>query len=283
MYLRDLMAGLRRRWYLVIIGVLLSGGLAAYVYSVVPATYEARASLLLLPSEAWTEMIGVDNPYLSLTGMGPALDVLTRRVDADVVRLPIERRFPDTEYRISADATTSGPIVLIETTGPSGELALGVLARVRSEVEDSLVGMQRDLDIPVNSQIDLVDVFVDQKAIIDTSPMLRLSGAAGIGGILLTIILTGLIDGLFVNRRARTGGSHNGMGAFRAEVELIDRPRAQASSQAQAPAPVAEVEPVAVDAPSAAPVRRPESGPQPTNRPTQRARGNAANSKPRGR
>jgi len=278
-YLRDLTAGLRRRWYLVIIGVLLSGVLAAYVYSVVPARYEARASLLLLPSEAWTEMIGVDNPYLSLTGMGPALDVLTRRVDADVVRLPVERRFPDTEYVISADSTTSGPIVLVETTGPSGDLALNVLERVRSEVEDSLVAMQADLDIPADSQIDVVDVFVDRKAVIDTSPLLRLSLAAGIGGVLLTIILTGLIDGLFVNRRARAAGSRSALGVPGSEVGVADVPQAEAPE----PPPVAEREPVAADATSAARASRPASVSPPANRSTQRTRGPAANSQSRNR
>lgn len=283
MYLRDLAAGLRRRWYLVIVGFLLTGGLAAYTYSVAPVTYEARASMLLLPSKAWTEMIGVDNPYLSLTGMGPALDVLTRRVDADRVRLPVERRFPDTEYVISADTSTSGPVVLIETTGPTGARALDVLGRVRSEVEDSLVAMQEELDVSADSQIDLIDVFVDEKATIDMSIVLRLSVAAGIGGVLLTILLTGLIDGLVVNRRARREGvGSNSDSAAKVPIVSMDVP---VGPRAEGPAqqPDADAEPVVADAPLAAPAHHPASTPRSANRPTQRIRGSSTNSQLRKR
>ncbi|HEU4807385.1 MAG TPA: hypothetical protein VFT01_03925 [Homoserinimonas sp.] len=201
MYLRDLLAGLRRRWYLVIVGLLLSAGLAWYVFTLVPVSYSARLSVLLLPPETVTGE--GENPFLNLSGMAPAMDVLTRRVDADVVRSRLEAQFPEAGYIVFADSLTSGPMVVAETTAPTAPVALKALDAVNSELVASLDSMQADLGVPPPARITLTDVAVDRKATLDTTNRTQFVLAAGAAGLGITILLTGIIDGLIMARRAR--------------------------------------------------------------------------------
>ena len=47
----DVVKALGRRWYVVVVGLILSVGLAMSAYSITPAEYNARGLLLLLPVE----------------------------------------------------------------------------------------------------------------------------------------------------------------------------------------------------------------------------------------
>ncbi|MEX1079880.1 MAG: hypothetical protein WED09_12330 [Homoserinimonas sp.] len=205
MYLRDLLAGLRRRWYLVIVGLLLSAGLAWYVFTLVPVSYSARLSVLLLPPQSVTGE--GENPFLNLSGMAPAMDVLTRRVDADVVRSQLEDQYPEAEYVVFADSSTSGPMVVAETTAPTATVTLQVLDAVKGELVSSLDSMQADLGVPAPARITLTDVSVDTKATLDTSNRTQFVLAAGAAGLGITILLTGIIDGLIMSRRASRSGA----------------------------------------------------------------------------
>lgn len=201
MYLRDLLAGLRRRWYLVIIGLLLSGLLAWYVFTLVPVSYSARLSVLLLPPQTVTGE--GENPFLNLSGMAPAMDVLTRRVDADAVRTQLEEQYPDAGYVVFADSSTSGPIVVAETTAPTAGVALEVLEEINGELVTSLDSMQADLGVPAPARITLTDVSVDSKATLDTTNRTQFVLAAGVGSFGILILLIGVIDGLIMARRSR--------------------------------------------------------------------------------
>lgn len=210
MYLRDLMAGLRRRWYVVIAGLLLTAYGTWTVFSMVPLTYQARASVMLMPPDDTTPEGG--NPFLNLSGMAPARDVLTRRVDADIVRLPIEDAFPDVEYVIYADSTTSGPMILAEVRDPDEAETMQVLDRLRTELRDELEQMQADLGVPAAARIQLTEVAVDQQAEEDASTRLQLTVAAAGVGTVLTVLLAGFIDGLVLARRARRAHAQSAAG-----------------------------------------------------------------------
>jgi hypothetical protein len=220
LYLRDVIAGLRRRWYLVIIGLLLTTGLAGYVYTMVPVSYNARLSVLLLPPETATE--DGANPFLNLSGMGPAMDVLARRVDADVVRTPLEEQFPDADYVVLADGSSSGPLVVAETTAPTGGLALDALNAVKARLVSSLNSMQAELGVPVPSRITLTDVSVDSKATLDSKNRTQFVVAAALAGAGLTILLTGLIDGLIMARRVRRTNSLAAASTPEEPVEAVE-------------------------------------------------------------
>lgn len=232
MYLRDLMAGLRRRWYVVIAGLLLTAYGTWTVFSMVPLTYQARASVMLMPPDDTTPEGG--NPFLNLSGMAPARDVLTRRVDADIVRLPIEDAFPDVEYVIYADSTTSGPMILAEVRDPDEAETMQVLDRLRTELRDELEQMQVDLGVPAVARIQLTEVAVDQEAEEDASTRLQLTVAAAGVGAVITVLLAGFIDGLVLGRRARRAHAQTAAEQHEAEDGAVSDAAADADSGAAA-------------------------------------------------
>lgn len=201
MYLRDLLAGMRRRWLLALSGLLVTAAGAWFVFAAIPPTYTASASVMVMPPESSTVVGG--NPFLNLSGMGAARDVLTRRVDADVVRLPLERDFPDAEYVVYADNSTSGPMIVAEVTESTSAKALAVLDRVLRELRDSMDAMQADLAVPQASRMTLTEVAVDRRPERDTSTRNQLTIAVAGAGLVATVLLTGFVDGLVLARRAR--------------------------------------------------------------------------------
>lgn len=223
MYVRDVVAGLRRRWYIVVTGLLLTGGLCALAFEYVPISFIARGSMILLPPETVTDG---ENPYLYLGGLAPALDVLTRRVDADKIRLPIEDAFPEAEFTVFADRSSSGPIIAIEITAPTAREAFAVTDAVRAVIPVALEQMQTELDVPTGSRIALSPVSVDEEATRDTSTRTQALAVLGGLGLGATVLLTGLVDGLLLARRSRrneiAGAPVSSPGPLDAEREAAD-------------------------------------------------------------
>lgn len=195
-----LLAGLGRRWYIAVPGVAIALWLCLYAFERVPVSYAARSSMILLPPDTVTEG---GNPYLFLGGLAPALDVLVRRVDADIVRGPIEDEFQVANYIVFADKTTSGPIIAIEGTAPTAGDALQITRAVDDVVPTALAEMQTELGVPEGARITLSTVSVDKKATMDSSTRTQavvVIAALGLGG---TLLLTGLVDSLMLTRRSR--------------------------------------------------------------------------------
>ncbi|WP_353988180.1 hypothetical protein [Ruicaihuangia caeni] len=201
MYLRDLLIGMGRRWYVTVVGLLLTGAAAWAVFGAVPITYTASLSVLLMPPEDTTAEIR--NPYLNLEGMASARDVLTRRVDADVVRVPVEKAFPDGEYIVYSDMSTGGPMVVGEVRERTERGAMQLLERIRSELHSSIDIMQAEIGVPPVSRMTLTDVAIDQASEPDPRARYQWTLAVVGAGIVLTALLAGFIDGLVLSRRAK--------------------------------------------------------------------------------
>ena len=74
MVLSDMLRSLLRRWYIVVLGVILTVAGVYGAYTVTPVTYSATSTVVLLPPEKSVK--DGDNPYLYLGGLGQALNVL---------------------------------------------------------------------------------------------------------------------------------------------------------------------------------------------------------------
>lgn len=199
MYVRDLAQSLLRRWYLVVVGLLLTTGLGVLVFRAVPPSYSADASVVLLPP---ANTVGEEgNPFLYLGGLTQALDVLTRALGSDGIRGPIEDAHPGVEFDAQPDRTTSGPMLLVTAQGPDPGHALAALAELTDAVPGVLRRTQAELEIPEPWQITSLVVTSDDEATSDQKARLRATAAAAIGGAALTVLVAGLLDGLLSRRR----------------------------------------------------------------------------------
>lgn len=199
---KAIFVALLRRWYLVLIGLVLTLIACFQVQLNTPQTYRAQGSLVMMPSP---QSVGVDgNPYLKLGGMGEALDILTRRLSAEDVKDRISQQFPESKYTAETDRSTSGAILLVTATSSDPEQAMNILGAVMDQAPSSLREMQDALNVPSDARISTMPLVVDSSANPETRSRLQLLLAVGVGSVGLTLVLTVLADGFLLARKKKT-------------------------------------------------------------------------------
>lgn len=193
---------LARRWYLVIVSLGLTVIAVVVMMGRVGPSYTAQGTLLLFPPEGTTragERVE-GNPYLSLGGLNPARDILIRAMTSKTARANLEESHPDVGYEMYADMAVSGPIIVVEVTGPSDEATIGALNTLFETVPSVLVDLQSDLEIKRREYITIQNLTVDETAEKVTKDQLRAGIVAGAGVLVAGLLGIGLLDGLLLSR-----------------------------------------------------------------------------------
>lgn len=190
-----MLARLRRRWSVLLIGLLVAAGLATTTWMIFPKTYERTASQVLLPGTG-TVPADTNNPYLYLSGLTQAADVVVLAVGSDNVRNEIDRDYPGASYEISRDSTTSGPVILITAQARTDAVAADVLHVLITRTAEELKRLQVTDQVSDADQITVVLVSKDDRGTLKQRT--RLVATLGVGGVVagLTVLLAALIEGM---------------------------------------------------------------------------------------
>lgn len=244
MYLVELWRSLRRRWWIVLIGLVATALLSVGMYRWIPVSYTASAMHLLLPPPQMIDTDGdgipdkiVDsNPYLNLGGLGQAVTILVSRLNSSAVHAQLTAGVPAGTDYTAIDDGQAAPIVEIDVSSNDSVAATRLLASVNENVQTQLALMQSELAVPSNSLITTTVLASDPQAAIVSKA--RLQGTLGtlVGGIILSIIAAAVVDGLAARRRNRNSASPD-------EVEEAAAADADAVSNSAAPAPQSEPAP----------------------------------------
>lgn len=202
MYFSDLIRGLLRRWYVLVVGLALAGYGAYYVHGEVPVRYEAGATMMLLPPAESLEDYDGDNPYLFLGGLGQALAVLTERLNSQEQQQRLASD-DNVDYGVTGDTTAGAAFLEITTQTAEEDDALRLLDEVSAAAAQQLEAMQGELDVEGGSAIGIMLVTADIEATPLTSTRTQLTVAVGAAGAVLTIILAAMIEGLAAARSRR--------------------------------------------------------------------------------
>jgi hypothetical protein len=198
MYLRDLLVGLRRRWYVALLGLLATAALAVVAVRMVPVTYTATTSILLLPPQPAVGPKG--NPYLNLAGLSQALEVLSTRVDASDATQAVLGAHPTVTATVGPDPTTTGPILLISSTADSPQESMEVRDQLSGIVPDVLVTMQNDIGVRQVSRITASPLASDRRPTKEIKDQLRAVIAIVAAGSAGSFLVTGYLDFLLAVR-----------------------------------------------------------------------------------
>lgn len=201
MRMNETLKSIARRWYVVLVGLMLTAAMGWVVNDRVPTSFEATGSLLLMPPAV---TVGTDgNPYLYLGGMSQALDVLVRRASAPEVQQGVIDKYPSSTYTVQADRTTTSPIILVTADAPTGTAALDTMNAALASVESTLNVMQNESDVKKGMRVVGQNLVLDTKATAKTKTRMQLLIAVvGVGGV-GTLLLAGVIDGWVLQRRER--------------------------------------------------------------------------------
>lgn len=201
MTLSDFLGALRRRWYVVLLGFALTGGLCYGAADLVPPSYTARGLIVLLPPQ---EQVGDGgNPLLGLGGLELPARVMVAYFSSDSAQLEIAEEAPDSEVAVTLDESTRGPVLAIDVRDPTAAGALSTLRLVADEIPPNLARLQEEVGAPANTTVTSLEAAMDTRATIDRTDTIRTIIAAGVIGLTATLVSVFLIDGIVMRRRAR--------------------------------------------------------------------------------
>ncbi|MCT9818990.1 hypothetical protein N3K63_01680 [Microbacterium sp. W1N] len=200
--LTEVFRALGRRWYVVVVGLLMTGALAYGAYTLTPTQYTSRGLILLLPSEEAATAAG--NPFLALSGLEQPAGVVVAYFASSSAQNEIADLSPTAEYLVAIDDSTRGPAISVNVTDVSAESSLSTLEHLMTRVPEELARIQNELDVPAEAAVGSMTLTADEAAEPDRSGTIRMTIAAVAVGVLLTGISAFALDGILLRRARRT-------------------------------------------------------------------------------
>jgi hypothetical protein len=201
-----LLGALRRRWYIVAVGLLATAGLVWGVYNVTPPQYTARGLVLLLPSVPADEEGG--NPFLGLGNLDLPARVLVASYSSNAAQEEIAQRAPDAEVVVSIEESTRGPVIAVDVTDSSEAGTLEILSYVADSIPETLASLQSEVGVPLDAVVRSMPLTMDTEPEPEYETLIRLLILAGAGGLALTLLVAYALDGILkrrVRRRSQPG------------------------------------------------------------------------------
>ena len=181
------LGALVRRWYIVVIGLALTGGGIYLVLDRVPPTYDATGTVLVLPPRAATEGA---NPLLQLDGLGQPTSLVVAYLASDATREEFARRFPNAEYDVVVDR---GPLITFTMNDPDRAEVVEALEAVVAEVPTTLRVLEDRTNAPASARLSSIPLTVDSVPKVNMSGTWRaLAATAGIGLVGTLLLAVGL-------------------------------------------------------------------------------------------
>ncbi|MEH0421051.1 chain length determinant protein [Streptomyces sp. B21-083] len=187
MDLAEIFRVMRRRWYVLLPGLLLTAGLVAAVVLVVPVTYQSQSTVQLLNSPKATVAYG-GNPFLStqtsLTGMA---DSLARNLNSDDSVRELKSRGATGTFEAKIADNAQGPLMWLTVTGTGKASVLASDRILTAYAKDRLEQFQKQQSVEPKAMIQMMTIVVPQPPMAQTKTRLEYMIMAGGGGLVLTL------------------------------------------------------------------------------------------------
>lgn len=204
MDLGEALRALLRRWLILLCGLALTGGVAAWVYTRTPVTYQSSAqALLLLPPNANSPEYD-SNPFLYLPN---GLNVLARVVAVTPTTPQFRREMREagftSQYELSVE--TGGSMVTFSSEGLDPENVVATRDELMRRFELEIGHVQDDEGAPSRQRAHMRPLAKSDQATPLTGDRLRSIAVAGGTGVVLTLILALSLDRWLLRRAQRKG------------------------------------------------------------------------------
>jgi capsular polysaccharide biosynthesis protein len=207
MDLREFWRTLRHRWYLTLLVVLAAAAAAAFVSIRVGPTYQATGSTLIFPpsvvqgTDNVTQTVG--NPYLELSGMNQARDIVVRALTAKDVRDEFDEKYPKLSFEVTPDPSNSAPVVLFSVEATTRDGATGSLEELMERVPAILRRLQQNVDVPAGGKITSMTLTSDSEPELVRKSQIRSAVVAAVAVAGPGLLLLAVLDNLLAARRSR--------------------------------------------------------------------------------
>lgn len=195
---------LLRRWVIVLLGIILTGGAAYYLYTTAPPTYQATGRmLLLLPADArGTEQPG--SPFLYLpNGLNVLAQIVSVAPDSREFRRGLAEEGLTSSYDVGVDPAS--PTLTVSVTGADPDDVIETRDALIDGLKDELLQVQEEEDTPKRQTAHTRVYAVEETPTQLGGDRTRSILAAGAAGGLLTLVAAFGIDRLLAIRKGRAG------------------------------------------------------------------------------
>ncbi|MET9950089.1 chain length determinant protein [Streptomyces sp. NPDC006339] len=193
-----------RRWYVLVPGLLLTAGLVAGAWLLVPVSYASQSTVAMLNSRKGAAADG--NPFLSmepsLTGMA---DSLARNVNSDASKAELKKQGLTLKYEAKIADNAQGPLLWLTVTGEDRTAVLQGNRTLMAFTAQRLTDLQAEQAVPSDAMIRITTIVPPQnpEAQLKSKIQYVIMGA-GLG-IVLSLVATFFAE---ARRRARTPARH---------------------------------------------------------------------------
>jgi hypothetical protein len=195
----DLLGAFRRRWYLALLGLILTGALGYGAIAMNPPSYTARGLVLLLPSQA--SLRTTPNPLLGLVGLDLPGRVVTAYYSSADAKADLKRMAPSADISVYVDDSTGGPVIAVDVKDTTPENTIEALNYVVDSIPVQLARIQRQVGATEANSVRSAPLIVDSKAQATYRDQIRIVIAAVGAGLVLTVVVVFAIDGVVMRRR----------------------------------------------------------------------------------
>ncbi len=201
MDLAEIWRVMRRRWYVLLPGLLLTAALITGVYLLVPVEYRSQSTVTLLNSKKAT--VAFDgNPFLStqasLTGMA---DGLARNLNSDDSKADLKVLGLTGLYEAKIADNAQGPFMWLSVTGTDPAAVLKSDQLFTAYAEKRLLEFQAQQSVTPEAMIRMATIVPPQKPEAQTKTRLQYLVMAAALGFVLSLVAT-----FFVEARRRKAG-----------------------------------------------------------------------------
>jgi hypothetical protein len=200
MDLAEIFRVMRRRWYVLLPGLLLTAGLTVAVALVVPVKYQSQSTVVLLNSQKAT--VAYDgNPFLStqtsLTGMA---DSLARNLNSDDSLRDLKARGGTGTFASKLADNAQGPLLWLTVTGTDRAAVLSSDKLLTSYAKERLQEFQQQQSVAPKAMIRMQTIVPPQNPVAQTKTRIEYLALAGVLGLVLSLVAV-----FYVEARRRPG------------------------------------------------------------------------------
>ncbi|MFI8535769.1 chain length determinant protein [Streptomyces aquilus] len=201
MDLAEIFRVMRRRWYVLLPGLLLTAGLVFGVTRVVHVTYQSQSTVVLLNSQKAT--VAYDgNPFLStqtsLTGMA---DSLARNLNSDDSLRELKSRGAKGTFEAKLADNAQGPLLWLTVTGTDKASVLSSDKILTAYAKERLEQFQQDQSVASKAMIRMTTIVAPQTPVAQTKTRLEYMIMAGGAGLVLSLVAVFYVEARRRQRR----------------------------------------------------------------------------------
>jgi hypothetical protein len=201
MDLAEIFRVMRRRWYVLLPGLLLTAGLVFGVTRVVHVTYQSQSTVVLLNSEKATRAYD-GNPFLStqtsLTGMA---DSLARNLNSDDSLRELKSRGAKGTFEAKLADNAQGPLLWLTVTGTDQASVLSSDKILTAYAKERLDQFQKQQSVAPKAMIRMTTIVSPQNPVAQTKTRLEYLIMAGALGLVVTLVAAFYVE---ARKRPRT-------------------------------------------------------------------------------